>query len=146
MAVKFVYGSQTQYDHQVLHNRIIKDALYFIYDTQRIYRGKELITRTPIKVYKDSLPEKLEPNTVYVVSEKDIDSGETLHTVYISDESGSAAAKITDNSGDIDPDKAFSKLAKLTSEDVKNGVLASAGDDKFVTGGALREAVSWNAI
>lgn len=144
MSFNFVYGSQSQYDHQLIHDRILKEALYFIPDTQRIYRGKELIARTSVKVCKDSLPPKLEADTVYIVSKND---GEKLvQTVYVSDSNGTGAVKITDNSGNIDPDKAFSMLAKLTSEDVKAGKLSAAADDAFVTGGAMREALTWNVI
>lgn len=144
MAVKFVYGSQSQYDHQVLHNKIIDGALYFINDTQRIYRGGELITRTPLKMVSDTLPDMLEPGTVYIVSA--VDGKRTIKTIYVTDDKAKEAVKITDNSGDIDPDRAFEQLSKLTSEDVKSGVIENAKDDTFVTGGALREAISWRAI
>lgn len=138
MAVTHVYGSQSQYDKLVSDSEVQEDALYFINDTQKIYRGTELIVRTALKFVK-SVPETLEADTLYVVTTND--SGVNKTDVYFSD--GSTAENITDPAGEITPEVLFDKLSKFTSVDVKTFGLDSADDTKLATAGAVREALEW---
>lgn len=64
----FNYGSQAEYDAAAKKLMILPDSLYFIMDTNRIYRGTELVTMTNV-MYPASVPEadKAESGIMYVV-------------------------------------------------------------------------------
>lgn len=144
MAVSFVYGAQSQFDTLVEQSQIKSDALYFVNDTNRIYRGKELIVKTPIK-FVSTLPEgNLEPDTVYVVTTVDPETQEKRVQIYTYD--GQSVVKVTDSKGEIDISHIFNELAKFTSIDVKSGFLDTADDSKLTTAGALKEALTWTIM
>ena len=139
MAVTHVYGSQSQYDELVEQSKISSEALYFINDTQRIYRGAELIVRTPIKFVNAVPSAPLQKDTLYVVTTQD--QGVTKTDIYFSD--GNTASNLTDPLGEMDPQDLFDKLSKFTSVDVRTFGLDSADDTKLATAGAVREALEW---
>lgn len=139
MAVSHVYGSQSQYDKLVEQSQISDDALYFINDTQRIYRGAELIVHTPIKFVNAVPSAPLQKDTLYVVTVQD--QGTTKTDIYFSD--GNTASNLTDPLGELDPQDLFDKLSKFTSVDVRTFGLDSADDTKLATAGAVKEALEW---
>lgn len=142
MAIKFVYGAQSQYDKLVEQSQIVEDALYFVNDSQSVYRGSELIVRTPIK-FVSAMPEEgqLEEDTLYVVTTVDPETQQAKVEIFTSD--GETAEKVTDSEGNIDAEKIFDALAKFTSEDVKANSWDQADDTKVVTAGAVKEALTW---
>lgn len=144
MAVSFVYGAQSQFDALVDQSQIQGDALYFVNDTNRIYRGEELIVKTPIRFVAEVPSENLEPDMVYVVTTVDPETQEKSVHIYTSD--GESVTEATDSEGSIDADAIFQKLAKFTSADVKSGLLNSADDTKLATAGAVKEALTWTVL
>lgn len=144
MAVSFVYGAQSQFDALVEQSQIQDDALYFVNDTNRIYRGEELIVKTPIRFVTEVPSENLEPDMVYVVTTVDPETQEKSVHIYTSD--GESVTEATDSEGSIDADAIFQKLAKFTSADVKSGLLNSADDTKLATAGAVKEALTWTVL
>lgn len=64
----FNYGTQAEYDVAVTRNMIEPSSLYFIIDTQRIYRGFDLVSMTSV-FYVDSIPTSstAREHTMYVV-------------------------------------------------------------------------------
>ena len=144
MAVSFVYGAQSQFDALVDQSQIQGDALYFVNDTNRIYRGEELIVKTPIRFVTEVPSENLEPDMVYVVTTVDPETQEKSVHIYTSD--GESVTEATDSEGSIDADAIFQKLAKFTSADVKSGLLNSADDTKLATAGAVKEALTWTVL
>lgn len=145
MAVQFAYGSQSQYDKQVQNGSVISDAVYFINDSQSVYRGSELIARTGIR-FVSKLPETLEPDTIYAVSSTDEGTGRKTVDIYVSNSEGSAAQNATDATDDLDIFKLVGLLPKLTSEDVKAGKLDEADDSTLLTAGALKQALDWTIL
>lgn len=144
MAVSFVYGAQSQFDTLVEQSQIQSDALYFVNDTNRIYRGEELIVKTPIKFVAEVPSDNLEPDMVYVVTTVDPETQAKSVHIYTSD--GESVTEATDSEGSIDADAIFQKLAKFTSADVKSGLLNSADDTKLATAGAVKEALTWTIL
>ena len=144
MAVSFVYGAQSQFDTLVEQSQIQSDALYFVNDTNRIYRGEELIVKTPIKFVTEVPSDNLEPDMVYVVTTVDPETQAKSVHIYTSD--GESVTEATDSEGSIDADAIFKKLAKFTSADVKSGLLNSADDTKLATAGAVKEALTWTIL
>ena len=144
MAVSFVYGAQSQFDTLVDQSQIQSDALYFVNDTNRIYRGEELIVKTPIKFVAEVPSDNLEPDMVYVVTTVDPETQAKSVHIYTSD--GESVTEATDSEGSIDADAIFQKLAKFTSADVKSGLLNSADDTKLATAGAVKEALTWTIL
>lgn len=142
MAIKFVYGAQSQYDKLVEQSQIVEDALYFVNDSQSVYRGSELIVRTPIK-FVSEMPEEgqLEKDTLYVVTTVDPETQQAKVEIFTFD--GETAEKVTDSEGNIDAEKIFDALAKFTSEDVKANSWDQADDTKVATAGAVKEALTW---
>lgn len=138
MAIKFAYGSKSQYDKVVNSGNVIQDALYFINDSNSIYRGKELIVRTPVR-FVTELPEVLEKDTVYAVTTSKSD-GTSSCDIYVSD--GKTAINATDATGEIDVNVLFSKLPLITSKDN----LDDADDTKLITAGAVRKALDWTML
>ena len=144
MAVSFVYGAQSQYDALVEQSQIQSDALYFVNDTNRIYRGDELIVKTPIKFVTEVPSENLEPDMVYVVTSTDLETQTKSVHIYTSD--GESVTEATDSEGHVDVNEIFQQLAKFTSADVKSGLLNSADDTKLATAGAVKEALTWTVL
>lgn len=144
MAVSFVYGAQSQFDALADQSKIQSDALYFVNDTNRIYRGEELIVKTPIKFVTEVPSDNLEPDMVYVVTSTDPETQTKSVHIYTSD--GESATEATDSEGSINADAIFQKLAKFTSADVKSGLLNSADDTKLATAGAVKEALTWTVL
>lgn len=144
MAVSFVYGAQSQFDTLVEQSQIQSDALYFVNDTNRIYRGEELIVKTPIRFVTEVPSDNLEPDMVYVVTTVDPETQAKSVHIYTSD--GESVTEATDSEGSIDADAIFQKLAKFTSADVKSGLLNSADDTKLATAGAVKEALTWTVL
>ena len=138
MTVKFAYGSKSQYDKAVNSGNVIADALYFINDSNSIYRGEELIVRTPVK-FVTQLPKVLEKDTVYAVTTVK-DDGTSSCDIYVSD--GETALNTTDAMGEIDVNALFSKLPMITSKDN----LDDADDSKLITAGAVRKALDWTLL
>lgn len=143
MAVQFAYGSQSQYDKVVQSGSVIDEAVYFINDSQSVYRGTELIARTAIR-FVNELPEQLEADTIYAVRTVDSETGKTSVDIWVSD--GKQATNATDATDDLDISKLVGLLPKLTSEDVKAGKLESADDSTLLTAGALRQALDWTIL
>lgn len=141
MAISFVYGAQSQFDTLVEQSQIQSDALYFVNDTNRIYRGEELIVKTPIKFVTQVPSENLEPDMVYVVTFTDPETQKKTVHIYTSD--GESVTEATDSTGNVNVDDIFQKLAKFTSADVKSGLLGQADDTKLATAGAVKEALTW---
>ena len=144
MAVSFVYGAQSQFDSLVEQSQIQDDALYFVNDTNRIYRGEELIVKTPIKFVAEVPSDNLEPDMVYVVTTVNPETQAKSVHIYTSD--GKSVTEATDSEGSIDADAIFKKLAKFTSADVKSGLLGTADDTKLATAGAVKEALTWTIL
>lgn len=144
MAVSFVYGAQSQYDSLKEQSQILEEALYFVNDTNRIYRGEELIVKTPIKFVTEVPSENLEPDMVYVVTSTDPETqNKTVH-IYTSD--GESVTEATDSEGNVDVADIFNKLSKFTSADVKANLLDTADDTKLATAGAVKEALTWTIL
>lgn len=133
MAVSFIYGSQSQYDKLRDEENIVSDALYFINDSQSIYRGTECIVHTPIK-FVEQLPEALEEETLYVVNTSD-----AVDIYLLKDDEPYNI--IESNIQDI-----FNRIAKFTSSDVKKKGLDIADDSTLATAGAVREALEWTTL
>lgn len=144
MAVSFVYGAQSQFDTLVEQSQIQSDALYFVNDTNRIYRGEELIVKTPIKFVTEVPSDNLEPDMVYVVTTVAPETQTKSVHIYTSD--GESVTEATDSEGHVDVDYIFQQLAKFTSADVKSGLLNSADDTKLATAGAVKEALTWTVL
>ena len=144
MAVSFVYGAQSQFDALADQSKIQSDALYFVNDTNRIYRGEELIVKTPIKFVTEVPSDNLEPDMVYVVTSTEPETQTKSVHIYTSD--GESVTEATDSEGSINADAIFQKLAKFTSADVKSGLLNSADDTKLATAGAVKEALTWTVL
>lgn len=144
MAVSFVYGAQSQYDNLKEQSQILEEALYFVNDTNRIYRGEELIVKTPIKFVTEVPSENLEQDMVYVVTSTDPETqNKTVH-IYTSD--GESVTEATDSEGNVDVADIFNKLSKFTSADVKANLLDTADDTKLATAGAVKEALTWTIL
>lgn len=142
MAVQFAYGSQSQYDKVVQSGSVIDEAVYFINDSQSVYRGTELIARTAIR-FVNELPEQLEADTIYAVRTVDSETGKRPWT------SGcptANSANATDATDDLDISKLVGLLPKLTSVDVQAGKLDQATDSELVTAGALKAALNWTIL
>ena len=140
MAIKFVYGSQSQYDNLAQAGALLEDGVYFINDTQRIYRGSKLVASTDIQ-FVSQLPETPQKNQVYVVSQRNEDTGEYTNDVFVSNENGTV--KIPTSLDDFDASSMFNMLAKFTSVDLENDNWGEDPDSKFVTAGALKKALDW---
>ena len=143
MAVQFAYGSQSQYDKVVQNGSVINEAVYFINDSQRVYRGTELIARTAIR-FVNEIPEQLEADTIYAVRTVDSETGKTSVDIWVSD--GETAQNATDATDDLDISKLVGLLPKLTSLDSKAGKLEEATDRELVTAGALKAALDWTIL
>lgn len=143
MAVQFAYGSQSQYDKVVQSGSVISEAVYFVNDSQSIYRGTELIARTAIR-FVSELPEQLEADTIYAVRTVDSETGKTSVDIWVSD--GKTAENATDATDDLDISKLVGLLPKLTSLDVQAGKLEEATDEQLVTAGALKAALDWTIL
>lgn len=143
MAVQFAYGSQSQYDKVVQSGSVIDEAVYFINDSQSVYRGTELIARTAIR-FVNELPEQLEADTIYAVRTVDSETSKTSVDIWVSD--GKTAQNATDATDDLDISKLVGLLPKLTSLDVQAGKLDEATDSELVTAGALKAALNWTIL
>ena len=143
MAIKFVYGAQSQYDELLSQDYVLDDALYFVNDTQRIYRGKEVIARIPLR-FVSAVPETPESDVLYIVTTPAEPGKDAVVDVYSSD--GSSVVKVTSSDGNIDVKDVFDQLAKFTSEDVKVYGIDVADDTKLATAGAVREALTWTIM
>lgn len=144
MAVSFVYGAQSQYDSLKQQSQILEEALYFVNDTNRIYRGEELIVKTPIKFVTEVPSENLEPDMVYVVTSTDPETEKKTVHIYTSD--GESVTEATDSEGNVNVTDIFNKLSKFTSADVKANLLDTADDTKLATAGAVKEALTWTIM
>lgn len=139
MAVSFLYGSQSLYDAQVTAGTVNSEGIYFVNDTQRIYRGSELIAQSAIRFVTDVPTENLVPDTIYCVNKTNDDGSKTV-AIYVSD--GTTASPLSSAKGEVDPKAIFDALAKFTSEDAKKG-WDNADDTKLVTAGAVKQALDW---
>lgn len=141
MAITFAYGAQSQYDKLIEDSDIIPDALYFVNDTQTIYRGLEVISRTALR-FVSELPETLMKNVIYVVSTVD-DTGKDVVELYMSN--GISAVRINTSNTEVDINTIFEKLPKFTSSDAVEG-MDSADDKKLITAGGVKQVVSWEGL
>lgn len=139
MAIVFAYGSQSQYDKLKEAGSINASAVYFINDSQRIYRGEEVIAQCAIN-FVTELPTTLASDTLYVQTTVDESTGEKKLQILSSD--GETTTVVAD-SETADTEKILKGLPKLTSEDVADGKLDEGTDEQLATAGALKESLSW---
>lgn len=139
MAIVFAYGSQSQYDKLKAAGNVDESAVYFINDSQRIYRGEEVIAQCAIN-FVTEVPETLASDTLYVKTTVDETTGAKTLEILSSD--GETVTTVA-SSETADPEKLVEVLPKLTSEDVEAGKLSEATDEQLATAGALKTALEW---
>lgn len=128
--IKFKYGTQAEYD-AISAEDIVAEALYFIEDTQRIYRGTSIIasnnviTTSEVPAFEDAVD-----GVIYVVTSE---SGVTETYVKGSDKMESASG-VSDGSLTID---AFDDASITTSTDDMSNV----DDTSLITAGAAKALV-----
>ena len=148
--IAFAYGSQSYFDQLLKDGEIEAGSLYFINDTQSIYRGHELIARTSVK-FVNEIPEPYQviPDTIYVVKNH-LDDDSISVTLMVSE--GHTLIPISspgEGGMSIDSNTLFMMLQKLTSKDVLDGKLNNetiANDKKLITAGAVRQALEWESF
>ena len=129
--VLYRYGTQSQYDSQSSYE---SNALYFIEDTHRIYKGNVLIADTADNiVFTSTAPEfaSAEAGKLYVVSNE---SGLTL---YVKGDTSMVEAGGQIKAGDISTIDAFADSILD-----KSGAELTADDTKIPTSGAVKSAIS----
>lgn len=144
MAVQFAYGTQKEFRELKLQNKIDSECIYFIPDTQRIYRGDELISKSDV-MFPSALPvgEDVLDNMIYVVKETNSDEKEVVN-VYTTN--GSDTALVASTGWNISVDDFYTKIHKFTSNSVKQNAWNYANDKQLVTAGALKESLSWKIL
>lgn len=131
--VQFFYGQQSGYNSAVK----VEDALYFITDTQRIYKGSTLIVQT---------------NVVFTTTEPQFDTSETGYLYVYTDTSGSTTiltkgenSMETVGGGTVQPGaisdlNAFDSSLLVTSSELTSGELPD-NDTSIPTSGAVKDAI-----
>lgn len=70
--IDFKYGVQATYDDLKNDNNIDNDAIYFLYDTKKLYKGDKLIASTDVEIM-DELPSIKDAllDTIYIIAKND---------------------------------------------------------------------------